>query len=240
MIKLGVNIDHIATIRQARHAIEPEPVFAVQEATLGGADSITIHLREDERHINFRDAQLIKQVIPTKLNLEMSINSEVVEKAFQILPHQVTIVPEKRQELTTESGLNVIKEFNRLKPVIQHFKENGITVSLFVDADPDILRASKELNADFVEIHTGPYANTNNEKEQNAEFQKILDSSLLCQNLNLGFNVGHGLNYHNIFPFLQIPNLYEVNIGHSIISRAVFTGLKKAVEDMKIILNGTV
>lgn len=236
MIKLGVNIDHIATIRQARHAIEPEPVFAVQEATLGGADSITIHLREDERHINFRDAQLIKQVIPTKLNLEMSINSEVVEKSFQILPHQVTIVPEKRQELTTESGLNVIKEFNRLKPVIQDFKEKGITVSLFVDADSEILNASKELNADFVEIHTGPYANANNEKEQNAEFQKILDSSLLCQNLNLGFNVGHGLNYHNIFPFLQIPNLYEVNIGHSIISRAVFTGLKKAVEDMKFIL----
>jgi len=236
MIKLGVNIDHIATLRQARHSIEPEPVFAVHEATLGGADSITIHLREDERHINFRDAQLIKQVIPTKLNLEMSINSEVVEKAFQILPHQVTLVPENRQELTTESGLNAKKEFNRLKPIIQNFKEKEITVSLFVDADPEILQAAKELKADFVEIHTGPYANAKNDKERNAEFQKILDSALLCQNLNLGFNVGHGLNYHNIFPFLQISNLYEANIGHSIISRAVFTGLKKAVEDMKSIL----
>ncbi len=237
MIKLGINLDHIATVREARKTTEPSPVLAVHHAELGGADSITVHLREDERHIKFRDVQLIREIVHTKLNLEMAINVDVIKKALQILPDQVTLVPEKRQEITTESGLDCLANKEQLKNTIASFKAKGIIVSLFIDPELDQIRLSKELGADFVELHTGAYANTKTEKEAHFEFEKIRVAGELCTELGLGLNAGHGLTFTNIFPFLALPNLHEVNIGHSIISRAVFTGLTKAVSDMKAILS---
>ncbi len=237
MIKLGVNLDHVATIREARKTTEPSPVMAVHHAELGGADSITVHLREDERHIKHRDVQLIREIVRTKLNLEMAVNPEVIKKALAIVPDQVTLVPEKRQEITTEAGLDCLKNRNDLSEAIEKFKTKGITVSLFVDPEEDQIRLSHDLGADFVEIHTGAYSNARSEKELHNEFEKIRVASFLCSELGLGFNAGHGLNYTNVYPFLDLKNLYEVNIGHSIISRAIFTGLRQAVKDMRSILD---
>jgi pyridoxine 5-phosphate synthase len=235
MIKLGVNLDHVATIREARKAVEPSPVSAVAFAELGGADSITVHLREDERHIKHQDVQMIRQIVRTKLNLEMSITQDIVEKALKISPEQVTLVPERREEITTEAGLDVIKNADRLKSVIREFHKADIAVSLFIDPDPELITQSKELGADFIEIHTGAYANAQGEKASK-EMNRIIAAANQCQGIRLGFNAGHGLNYTNIYPFLKIKNLNEVNIGHSIISRAVFVGLTRAVGDMKNIL----
>lgn len=236
MIRLGVNLDHIATIREARKTTEPSPVLAVHHAELGGADSITVHLREDERHIHHRDVQLIRELVHTKLNLEMANHPDIVAKALEIRPDQVTLVPEKRLEVTTESGLDCISQKSELEKSIRAFKERKIVVSLFIDPLDDQIRLAKSLGADFIEIHTGAYANCKSEDEYSTELVKIKKASELCHKLSLGFNAGHGLNYTNIYPFLEFPNLYEVNIGHAIISRAVFTGLSQAVRDMKNIL----
>jgi len=234
-VLLGVNIDHVATVREARHSREPDPVTAGREAELGGADSITVHLREDERHINYTDVRKLRKTVRTKLNLEMSLDPKVVVKACLIKPDQATLVPERRQEITTEGGLDAGREFERIAKTIRKLRSArpGILVSLFIDPDERTVRISKKAGADYVEIHTGAYANSRTAAGRTRELGRIRRSAALCGRIGLGFNAGHGLNYRNIRPLLSIPNLHEVNIGHSIISRAVFTGLRTAVRDMK-------
>jgi pyridoxine 5-phosphate synthase len=236
MIRLGVNIDHVATIREARKAHEPDVLQAALEAEAGGADSITAHLREDQRHIKYEDALKLRKSIRTKLNLEMSIARDIVDKALVILPEQATLVPERRKEITTKSGLDVHKYKDGIRSVIAELKVKKIIVSLFIDPVEADIRLSKDLGADFVEIHTGAYANAVDKGSLAIELERIRKAARICGEIGLGFNAGHGLNYLNLTDLLEIPNLYEVNIGHSIISRAVFTGIRTAVRDMKHIL----
>lgn len=237
MITLGVNIDHVATIRQARKGKEPDPVTAAAVCELAGADCITIHLREDRRHINDRDVRIIAETIQTRLNLEMACTQEIQKIALQVKPYSVCLVPEKRQEVTTEGGLDVVSNKEALKNYIAIFKENEIIVSLFIDPDQDQVEASYEVNADFIEIHTGTYANAKTEYEVNQSFKNILEAAQIAHKLGLRVNAGHGLNYVNVNKICTVPALEELNIGHSIISRAIFVGLDKAVREMKQILD---
>ncbi len=230
--KLGVNIDHIATIREARKTNEPDPVFAVSICELSGADCITAHLREDRRHINDRDIRLINEVVKTKFNLEMSCADKIVEIALDLKPHQVTLVPEKRQEVTTEGGLDVVSEKNKIKNLVSDFKKNGIIVSLFIDPEKDQINASKFCGADFIEIHTGAYANEKTEQGRLKELDRIKKAVNYACKKKLRVNAGHGLNYINVRPIAGIEEIEELNIGHSIISRAVFVGLERAVKEM--------
>ena len=232
MPKLGVNIDHIATLRQARKVDEPDPVYAAVLVQLAGADGIVVHLREDRRHINDRDVRLLKEVIHTKLDLEMSIAKEIVDIALEIKPDMVTLVPEKRQELTTEGGLNVVKNFKEIKSVVNKMKKAGIIISLFVDPEIEQIRASKKTGAEFIEIHTGKYCDAKTEKEQLNELDKVKISVKEALSLGLRVNAGHGLNYKNVVPIARIQGIEELNIGHSIIGRAVLVGLEQAVREM--------
>jgi len=232
MPKLGVNIDHIATLRQARKVDEPDPVYAAVLVQLAGADGIVVHLREDRRHINDRDVRLLKEVVHTKLDLEMSIAKEIVNIALDIKPDMVTLVPEKRQELTTEGGLDVVKYFKEIKSVVNKMKKAGIITSLFVDPEMDQIRASKKTGAEFIEIHTGKYCDAKKESEQLEELNKIKKAVKEALKLGLRVNVGHGLNYKNVVPIAQIQGIEELNIGHSIIGRAVLVGLEQAVREM--------
>ncbi len=231
--KLGVNIDHIATLREARKIDEPDPVYGAVLAELGGADGITVHLREDRRHIKERDVEVLRRVIKTRLNLEMAVADDVVEFALKIKPDEVCIVPEKRQEITTEGGLDVVSGADRLKDVIKELKNKGITVSLFVDPDKEMLKASREVSADFVELHTGTYANAKTEEEALEELEKLVSMARFGKTIGLRINAGHGLNYQNVVPVARIPEIEVLNIGHSIIGRAVFVGLVEAVREMK-------
>ena len=235
-MKLSVNIDHIATIREARGEIEPDPVIAAGICELSGADSIVCHLREDRRHINDRDVRLLREVVRTKFDLEMAPTDEMLEIAKEILPDLVTLVPEKREELTTEGGLNIEANRTRLEKVIKELHSKDILVSLFIDPLPENVDKALEVGADILEIHTGKYANTIEEREQINELSKIVVIARMGTELGLTITAGHGLNYFNIFPLLNIDEIKEVSIGHSIISKAVFTGLSKAVEDMVKIL----
>jgi len=237
MVTLGLNIDHVATLRQARGGIEPEPVAAAAIAELAGADAITVHLREDRRHINDRDVRLIKQTIKTRLNLEMAATEEIQKIALEIMPYSVTLVPEKRQELTTEGGLDVVKQEEYLKDFIAPLIENGIIVSLFIDPDFSQVEASAAIGANFIELHTGQYAESFNTLEEEPAFRNLQNAAQLADDLGLKVNAGHGLNYQNVKRILSIKNLEELNIGHSIISKSVFVGLDKAVRDMKYILD---
>ncbi len=237
MAKLGVNIDHVATIRQARGGVEPDPVTAAALAELAGADSITVHLREDRRHINDRDVEIISKTINTRLNLEMAATDEMQKIAIKTKPHAVCLVPEKRKELTTEGGLDVVKQKEYLQKYIKPLQKEGILVSLFIDPCPDQINASYKVGTDFIELHTGRYAEVFNTKEEDRAFNELKDAAKLACELGLMVNAGHGLNYHNTPRLLTIPKLYELNIGHTIISKAVFVGLEKAVKDMKNILN---
>lgn len=238
MRTLGVNIDHIATIRQARKTNEPDPVTAAALAEMGGADGITIHLREDRRHIQDRDVEILKQTIKSRMNLEMAMSKDVVALALKIIPEQITLVPEKRQEVTTEGGLDVIKSFNALENNIPKFKRKKIFVSLFIDPIKDQIKATADLGAELIEFHTGHYANANL-RNQEAELKKLFNAAEYALSLGLRVNAGHGLTYHNVQPLLKMPGLEELNIGHSIISRAVFVGLPQAVREMKnIIIQG--
>ncbi len=230
MADLGINIDHVATIRQARMGIEPEPIQAAAIAEQNGADQITIHLREDRRHIQDRDLELLRKTIQTKLNLEMAATPEMVAIAQSIKPDTVTLVPEKREELTTEGGLKLTKE---LLPLIREIKEAGIEVSVFIEPDLEMIKFAKELGADAVEIHTGYYANLNNNKELESEINRIYEAAKLIKKSGMRVVAGHGLNYHNIQKLVDLDIIEEYNIGHSIISRAVFTGLAEAVFSMK-------
>lgn len=237
-MKLTVNIDHIATIREARGEIEPDPVTAAGISELAGAEGIVSHLREDRRHVNDRDVKLLREIVKTKFDLEMAATEEMVNIALDILPDLVTLVPEKREEVTTEGGLNLKANFDKLQEAIQKLHSKDIDVSLFIDPEPANIDLSVELNADIIEIHTGKYSNTINESEQIKELSKIGSVARMAAEMGLIVTAGHGINYYNIFPLLNIPEIREVSIGHSIISRAVFTGLHKAVEDMVKILRG--
>lgn len=232
-VRLGVNIDHVATLRQARGGIEPEPVFAAGIAELAGADGITIHLREDRRHIQDRDLHLLRQTVQTHLNLEMACSDEIVRIALDVKPEQVTLVPERREEITTEGGLDAGAALDRIKSVAARFKNAGIVVSLFIDPVPDQIRASAESGAACVELHTGRYANARNEDAQRACLCELAEAANLARELGLRVYAGHGLNYTNVRAVADIPEVEELNIGHSIISRAVFVGLDHAVREMK-------
>jgi pyridoxine 5-phosphate synthase len=236
MIKLGVNVDHVATLRQARMTYEPDPVTAAGLADLGGADIITIHLREDRRHIQDRDLDLLRQTVFTKLNLEMATSQEIIDIAIRIKPEQITLVPEKRQEVTTEGGLSVTSQKEVLTDIIKKFKDNDIYVSLFIDPDRDQIIASGEVGAQAVELHTGNYANAKSE-EQTTEMLEVLKEGVkIAQDTGLMVNAGHGLTYKNIGPIVESMDVEELHIGHSIVSRAIFVGIKRAVKEMKEII----
>lgn len=233
MPKLGVNIDHVATLREARKIDEPDPVSAARIAELAGADSIVVHLREDRRHIKDKDVELLKNVLKVKLNLEMSINKEIVSIAKDLKPDQSTLVPEKRQEITTEGGLDVASNTQEIKKIVDDLKGSGIIVSLFIDPDPKQIKAAKQIEADAVEIHTGEYANSKDKESQEERLKEIKEAALLASKYGLIVHAGHGLNYYNVKKIAHIPQIEELNIGHSIISKAVFVGLKQAIREMK-------
>ena len=237
-MKLGVNVDHVATIREARKTIEPDPVEAALLAEKGGCDSIVVHLREDRRHINERDVRELKKRISTstRLNLEMSMADEIVEIAQKIRPHQATLVPEKRQEITTEGGLDVIRLKDKVAEVVKILKNKGIAVSLFIDPEETQVGASGEVDADSIEIHTGIYVNVDTEERQAEEIEKIGRCTEVGRKLGLVVNAGHGLTYKNVSPIAAIKEIEELNIGHSIVSYSVFVGMEEAVRRMKALL----
>jgi pyridoxine 5-phosphate synthase len=232
MKKLGVNIDHVATVRQARRTVEPDPIWAAALCELGGCDSIVAHLRQDRRHICDRDIAILRDTVRTRFNLEMSAAKEIVDIACRIKPDQSTLVPEKRKELTTEGGLNVAGALANISRVVSRLKKNKITVSLFIDPDKKQIDAAKKAGADSIEIHTGAFANSRTEADAVFELEKIEDATVHSINIGLKVNAGHGLTYHNVKPIAAIHGIEELNIGHSIISRAVFVGLENAVREM--------
>ncbi len=232
MPKLMVNIDHVATLRQARGTYYPDPVYAAGIAEMAGASGIIVHLREDRRHINDRDLRALRQVVRTKLNMEMAATAEMVDIAREILPDMVTLVPEKREELTTEGGLDVANLKGKIKKAVSRIKEKGIKVSLFVDPEEAQVLASRAVGADMVEIHTGAYADAVNDGTKTAEYAKVAAMAAAAKELGLGVNGGHGLHYHNVQEIAAIPAIDELSIGHAIIARAVFVGLDRAVRDM--------
>jgi len=234
--RLSVNIDHIATIRQARKGDEPDPVAAALLAELAGAEGIIAHLREDRRHVQDRDLRLLRQIVRTKLNMEMAATDEMLRIAREVKPCFSTLVPEKREELTTEGGLEVVSRIDFLKSYINGLKEAGITVSLFVDPDEDQIAASKKTGADWVELHTGAYANARVEQDREGELAKIAEAARLAASLGLRVGAGHGLNYLNVRRIADIPEVEELNIGHSIISRAALVGMDRAVREMRALI----
>ena len=235
MASLGVNIDHIANIRQARRTVEPDPVPFAMLAELGGADGITVHLREDRRHIQDRDVELLRQTVRSRLNLEMAATEEMVGIAQRIVPDMVTLVPERREEVTTEGGLDVAAQLQTLSPMVARMQESGIPVSLFVDADQRQLEACRDSGARWVELHTGSYAEASWD-QQPIELARITEGSALARQLNLRVNAGHGLTYQNVEPIAAIPGMEELNIGHTIVARAVAVGLQQAVQEMKALI----
>ncbi len=230
--RLNVNVDHVATLRQARMGDEPDPVAAAAQAELAGASGIVVHLREDRRHVQERDLALLRQTARTKLNMEMAVTDEMIEIACGTLPDVVTLVPEKRREVTTEGGLDVRGDTERIAAGIEKLKSSGLFVSIFIDPDPDQISASAKTGADMVEIHTGSYANARDETGMMMELDKIRKSAEDALSHRLRVSAGHGLNYVNVTAVSRIDGIEELNIGHSIISRAVFSGMEKAVRDM--------
>jgi len=236
MPELGVNIDHVATVRQARRTYEPDPVWAAAEAELGGADGITIHLREDRRHIQDRDLELLRQTVNVKLNLELAAANEIVAIACRVKPDQATLVPERREEVTTEGGLDIASHRQAMAAAVGKLRDAGIYVSLFLDPDPKQLDLAKSLGAEAVELHTGSYTNAKAGKQQKTELAKLVAAGKQIRDAGLALHAGHGLNYHNVRPIVAIDGMHELNIGHAIISRAVFVGLREAVREMKRLL----
>ena len=235
-ILLGVNIDHIATLRNARGTKYPDPVHAAEIAERAGADGITVHLREDRRHILDRDVRILRETIQTRMNLEMAVTDEMVDIAIQTQPEFVCLVPEKREELTTEGGLDVKGQLEKIKAATEKLTAAGIKVSLFIDADREQIDAAKACQAPFIELHTGHYADASTEQDQQDELKKIAAAASYADDLGITVNAGHGLTYHNVAAIAALPEVYELNIGHSIMGRAVFDGLDKAVADMKSIM----
>jgi len=232
MLRLGVNIDHVATVRQARGVMYPDPITAAGIVELAGADGIVCHLREDRRHMQDRDLRLLREMIQTRLNLEMAATEEMIRIALATKPDIVTLVPEKREELTTEGGLDVIKFFQPLKKGIQRLQKGEIPVSLFVDARKDQIKASEEVGANSIEIHTGRYCDAKTPSKADEELKKVLDAVAEASRCNLHIAAGHGLNYVNVQRIAEIRAIEELNIGHSIIARAVLVGLDRAVREM--------
>ncbi|MBF4245823.1 pyridoxine 5'-phosphate synthase [Vibrio anguillarum] len=235
-IYLGVNIDHIATLRNARGTKYPDPVHAAEMAERAGADGITIHLREDRRHIKDRDVRILRETLQTRMNLEMAVTDEMIDIALQTQPEFVCLVPEKREELTTEGGLDVLGQLDKVKAATEKLTAAGIKVSLFIDADREQINAAKTCGAPFIELHTGHYADATTEADQQNELKKIAAAASYASDLGITVNAGHGLTYHNVAAIAALPEIYELNIGHSIIGRAVFDGLEKSVADMKAIM----
>jgi pyridoxine 5-phosphate synthase len=234
--QLGVNIDHVATVRQARKTFEPDPVTAAALATLGGADCITVHLREDRRHIQDRDLRLLHETVFSKLNLEMASWPEIIRIALRTRPEQVTLVPEKRQEVTTEGGLDVVSQLKPLTKLAADFRKAGVLVSLFIDPDAAQIRAAREAGADLVELHTGEYANARGEARRERQLERLIAAADEARRIGLRVNAGHGLTYQNVGPVARRLHAEELHIGHSIISRALFVGIERAVREMKEII----
>jgi pyridoxine 5-phosphate synthase len=233
MVSLGVNIDHVATVRQARRAVEPDPVAAAVLAELGGADGITVHLREDRRHIQDRDVHVLRETVRTHLNLEMAATAEMVAIALQVKPNYVTLVPEKRTEVTTEGGLDVVVGLETIGQAVERLQAVGIPVSLFIDPSAEQIKASAQVGAKFIELHTGRYADAHNEVERAKELASLAGATEHALALGLRVNAGHGLTYWNVAPVARLAGMEELNIGHSIIARAVLVGLERAVREMK-------
>ncbi len=236
MIRLGVNVDHVATVRQARRAEVPDPVAAALLAEKAGADGITVHLREDRRHIQERDVERLREQAATKINLEMAVTPAMVAYAEKIRPHDACFVPEKREELTTEGGLDVVAHKIKVKDAVKKLQDRGIHVSLFIDPAQAQIETAKEVGADAIEIHTGAYCNVATAARQR-ELAAIADAAALARRLGLEVHAGHGLDYENVLPIAKIPEIVELNIGHSIIARAVIVGIEQAVREMKELLN---
>jgi pyridoxine 5-phosphate synthase len=236
-LKLGVNIDHVASLRQARGTKYPDPVQAVYIAEQAGADIITLHLREDRRHIQDRDVAIMRQTIHTRMNLEMAVTDEMIDIACRTLPDEVCLVPEKREELTTEGGLNVSGNLSRISDAVSRLQDAGILVSLFIDPDSTQLDASIESGATVVELHTGHFADAETEEAREREYESICQAIAYGRKLGLKVNAGHGLHYHNVERIAAIAGLSDLNIGHAIIARAIFTGLADAVRDMKALMD---
>lgn len=240
MIELGVNVDHVATVRQARRTYEPDPVWAAVEAHLGGADGITVHLREDRRHIQDEDVRRLRELTHIKLNLEMAATDEMVQVARRIRPEMAMLVPEGRHEITTEGGLDIVAQEARLRGVVAQLALAGIVVSVFIDAEPGQVEAAKRIGAAVCEVHTGPYAHAFHAKGRDAEsaavvteLEKVRRSGERIRALGMRFNAGHALNYFNVEPVARLPGVRELHIGHAIVSRAVFVGMREAVREMK-------
>ena len=237
MPRLGVNIDHVATIRQARQTIEPDPVWAAALAELAGADGITLHLREDRRHIQDRDLRVMKETVQVKLNLEMAAEPSITDIAIDVHPHQATLVPERREEVTTEGGLDVLGNRDRVAKCVNRLLEAGIEVSLFIDPDRAQIEASQKLGAQAVELHTGRYADATNPADQAHELAQLVDAGKWALERGLLLHMGHGLTYRNVIPVARIVGVSELNIGHSIVARAVMVGFERAVREMKQLLS---
>ncbi|MCC6811100.1 MAG: pyridoxine 5'-phosphate synthase [Deltaproteobacteria bacterium] len=231
-MRLGVNIDHVATLREVRKAAYPDPVQAAFLAEEAGADQITVHLREDRRHIQERDLELLRQTVRTKLNLEMAATQEMLNVALEVKPDTVTLVPERREELTTEGGLDVVQRKESITSIVRLLHDADITVMLFIDPDLDQVRAAHKADASGIELHTGKYAEAHSGAQQAREIERLAESIQLAKKLGLGIAAGHGLHYQNVAPLLRFPELEELNIGHAIVARAVMTGMKDAVRDM--------
>ncbi len=232
MARLSVNVDHVATVRQARLSDEPDPVFAALKAEAAGADGITVHLREDRRHIQDRDLHVLRKVVKTRLNLEMAATDEMLNIALQVRPDMVSLVPEKRQELTTEGGLDVAAGLPYLKGFVKKLRDAGIPVNLFIDPAIEAVRISKKIGPDGVEIHTGSFADADNDRKKDAEFKRVYSSAMLSKKLGLKTHAGHGLDYRNIKDIAGIDEFEEFAIGFSIIARSVYCGIEQAVKDM--------
>ncbi|MHA3573737.1 pyridoxine 5'-phosphate synthase [Yersinia enterocolitica] len=233
---LGVNIDHIATLRNARGTIYPDPVQAAFIAEQAGADGITVHLREDRRHITDRDVRILRETIQTRMNLEMAVTDEMVGIACEINPHFCCLVPEKRQEVTTEGGLDVADQIDKMTVAVSRLSEAGILVSLFIDADMRQIDAAVAVGAPYIEIHTGAYADATSDLARQAELARIAKAAIYAASKGLKVNAGHGLTYHNVQPIAALPEMHELNIGHAIIGQAVMSGLAAAVTDMKVLM----
>jgi pyridoxine 5-phosphate synthase len=236
---LMVNVDHVATVRQARGGNEPDPVVAAALAEMAGCNGVIVHLREDRRHIQDRDLELLRKTVKTKLNLEMASVPEMVRIAQKIKPDMVTLVPEKRKELTTEGGLDVLANRKPVKRSVKELQKAGIMVSLFIDPDPKQIEVSKEeIGADCIEIHTGSFSEAKNIAQEKSELQKIIAAVEVASRLELGINVGHGLDYHNIKKMISIKEIEDFSIGHSIVARAIMVGMDRAVKEMLALING--
>ncbi|HEC80779.1 MAG TPA: pyridoxine 5'-phosphate synthase [Firmicutes bacterium] len=237
-IRLGVNIDHTATVRQARRTFEPDPVYSALIAQQSGADSIVAHLREDRRHIQDRDLELILKTININVNMEMAATDEMVEIATRLKPYQSTIVPERREEITTEGGLRVYGEESRLKDAVKTLKDAGIVVSLFIDPELKEIDSAKEVGAEVIELHTGEYANATSKEKKAIELNRLRNAAEYASSIGLEVSAGHGLTYYNVRPVAEIEKILELNIGHTIIARSIFTGLERAIKDMITIIRG--